>query len=298
MSETVRFPKAKPIPASVADLVQNFSVEATPDQIMKVRRLEHRLAPGTRVYVPCLATTQPEDVARACAHLSAARMRPVPHLAARALASRAALASSLGRFRDAGAEALLLVGGDIPEPAGPFGSALDVLETGLLADYEFHQIGFAGYPDGHPLISESDLFETLAAKAVYARESGAYVWLTSQFTFSATPITDWVNKLAERGIDLPVRVGVPGPAKLQSLLGFAMKMGAATSAQVIDRQRNIVRMPVNQWTPYTLLADLARHRRSCAHSRLVGVHVYTFGGFAHAVQWMQNFDERVEDQAG
>ena len=48
---------------------------------------------------------------------------------------------------------VLLLGGDEPKAKGPFADSLEILESGLLRDSGIREIGVAGYPEGHPRIS-------------------------------------------------------------------------------------------------------------------------------------------------
>ena len=56
-------------------------------------------------------------------------LRPVPHLAARMVTSKKHLQTLLAQLQEFGASELFLVGGDAPEPFGPFTDSLQVLET-------------------------------------------------------------------------------------------------------------------------------------------------------------------------
>ncbi|MGI9523338.1 MAG: hypothetical protein ACR2PG_17020 [Hyphomicrobiaceae bacterium] len=283
----------------VAELAAGFSIEATPEQITREKSLENLLPPGTEVYVPSLPGSDPGNVVDACARLIAAQLKPVPHIAVRTIADAKSLERRLRGLRSVGADRLLLIAGDSALPAGPFASTLDVLATGCLKQQGFRKIGFAGHPEGHPCVDEHDLWRALLAKLSYAEETNSKIWLNTQFTFAAPSIHLWLDQLDARGISLPVRVGIPGPAQLRSLLSFAMKLGVATSARALSRRPETTQLLFRQWTPLELICELAAYLASHPKSSLSGLHVFSFGGFAYAAGWMQSLQvtniENAED---
>src|SRR3989475_12899519 len=85
------------------------------------------------------------------ARLKRAGLRPVPHVAARRIASRDALDEYLARAAgEAGVDSALVIGGDSDRASGPFESSLALLETGLFQRHGIEHIGVGGYPDGPP----------------------------------------------------------------------------------------------------------------------------------------------------
>ena len=53
--------------------------------------------------------------------------------------------------------------------------------------------------------------------------------IATQFCFEAAPVIAWANRLAAEGITLPIHIGVAGPAKLQTLIKFAISCGVGAS---------------------------------------------------------------------
>ena len=104
------------------------------------------------------------------------------------------------------------IGGDLAAPAGPFFAAMEVIESGLLQSRGIVEVGIAAYPDGHPRLGPTELDRALAAKVEAAAETGLAVHIVTQFGFSAPAILNWIARLRDQGIDLPVRVGLAGPA--------------------------------------------------------------------------------------
>jgi methylenetetrahydrofolate reductase (NADPH) len=286
MSETLHRPAAISAVPDVATLARGFSIEATPRQIQEQNDLAAILPAATELFVPRLPNTAFSETVAACRVAKAAGMLPVPHMPARALCSLAQLDADLAALAEAGVDTLLLVAGDDPEPLGPFANTLDVLETGLLQIHGQRQLRFAGHPEGHPVADEATLLAAMRTKLDYARATASNIQFISQFAFEAAPVTEWIDRLAAAGIDAPVRAGIPGPAKLRALLGFAMKLGMAKSARALSRKPETARLLFGQWTPEALLRDLDIYRAGRPGTRLAGVHVFAFGGLAHAANWM------------
>lgn len=292
-------PRAEaPVSSSVADLVQNYSIEASAGQVVQIRHLYRLLPVRTRVYILSPGDANIWDMARACQHVAGARLHPVPVVRPRAIPNRSVLVSMLGRYQDAGAEALMIADDDCGQPAGPFRESRDILETGILERRDFRQIGCTAYPTGNSGISDIALFERIAAQAAYARETGAYLWLTTAHTFTAKPVVEWLNRLAGRGINLPVRVGIPGPVDSRLPTAITTPPGTMPAIPLLSRTAAFARSPICQWSSDKLLLELADHRTRSAHSRLIGIHVSPLGRFARAARWMQSFDERIECWVG
>jgi len=274
-----------PSKSTLRTLLADFSIEATPGQVAKSTAFTADLAPGSEVYVPFLPGAPFQETVDAVRTLAEAGMRPVPHLPARAIPGRDALRQRLDDLRGAGADTLLLIAGDLAEPAGRFTSTLDILETGLLRDYGFDRLGVAGHPEGHPVADKTELRRAMATKAAYADETGAKMWLVTQFTFSADPVIAWLDEIEADSIALPVRVGLPGPAKLRTLISFALKSGVAASARMLAKRPDMANMLFKRWYPDEVLDGLAAHKTNRPDSLLSGVHVYAFGGLKTSATW-------------
>lgn len=269
---------------SLRQLVEGYSVEATPRQLDHAGSLAS-LPSGSCVYVPYLPRASMADTVRACRRLAAEGFRAVPHVAARAAASREKLDEQLARLSEAGAAALLLIAGDRRRPAGPFGSTLDVLDSGLLQTHGFRHVGVAGHPEGHPVADAQTLAAALHRKSAYAAETGTRMWIVTQFVFSADPVIGWVDWLREEGIELPVRIGLPGPAKAQTLLRYALQCGIGASSRMLARRPDAAMQLLGRWTPEAMLPALARYKDESPASGIAGLHVFTFGGLLQSIDF-------------
>jgi methylenetetrahydrofolate reductase (NADPH) len=235
-----------------------------------------------RVYVSAVpARPAKAQIDVACA-LAAAGYEPVPHVAVRSFASSAALDAHLARLAEAAkVRRVLIIGGDLATPAGPFHEAIEVIESGLLQARGIVEIGIAGYPDGHPRLTTDDLDRALAAKLEAAGETGLGVHVVTQWGFSAPAIIAWISRLRDLGIDHPVRVGLAGPVTLTGLVRYARICGVSASVQGLARDAGLARQLFGLITPDLVLRPLAET------SQLgdVAPHIFSFGGLAAAARW-------------
>ena len=282
---TVIVPPSEPERARASEavraLVADFSIEATPKQVAAAPDLAAMLPVGCSVYVPFLSGADIADSAVTCAELAAAGLRPVPHLPARALASRARLDDWLVRLAVAGADSVLLIAGDLETPNGPFADTLAILDSGALERHGFRRVGVAGHPEGHPFAGPDELDRALRHKAAYAAATDTEMWLVTQFVFAADPVRRWLDRLDAAGIDLPVRIGLPGPTRMRTLVSFALQCGVGASARMLQRRQDLAKLLVKRWNPDELLAALAAR---CG-GRIAGVHVFPFGGLRRSAEW-------------
>ena len=270
---------------TLREFARDATMEVTPARINGGPPLSRLLVPGTRVYVPFLPQAALADTVAACRCLVAEDLVPVPHFAARAMESRDDASRFLAALNEAGVRSLQLIAGDRRTPAGPFRDTLDVFESGILLEHGFRRIGVSGYPDGHPAVSREQLDRALAAKCDYAARTGSELWIVTQFVFSSQTTIDWLERLQQASVPLPVYIGVPGPTKLKTLIAYAAQCGVSVSARLLRKKPNAARL-VTAWTPDGLLRDLALHRASAVPSPLSGIHLFPFGGIERAVGWL------------
>lgn len=272
--------------ARLTTLLAGFSLEMTGKDVSDLAAARELLPPGTRVNITSLASEDlPLRLAAATA-VKAYGMTPVPHLSARRLTSRAELAQTLTALHRAGAsENLFIAGGDPDRPLGPFPDSLSVITEGLLETHGVRRVSVTGYPEGHPGIPDHVLWPTLVDKLAALEARGLAAEVITQFGFDADPVLDWIAAVRERGLTVPVRVGVPGPAGARRLLRFATRLGVATGAGLARRYGADLLATAG---PERFLEALATDYHPDRHG-VVGLHFYTFGGLRATAQWTTGF---------
>ncbi len=240
------------------------------------------IAAGRRVYISAVPTRPPAAQVDVACRLAAAGFEPVPHIAVRGFPSNAALDSHVARLVEAAkVRRVLVIGGDLATPTGPFHAAIEVIESGLLQARGIAEIGIAGYPEGHPRLTTDDLDRSLAAKLEAAGETGLGVHIVTQWGFSAPAIIAWISRLRDLGIDHPVRIGLAGPVSLAGLTRFARICGVSASVQGLARDAGLVRQLFGMITPDLVLRPLAQ----ADGLGDIAPHIFSFGGLAAAARW-------------
>ncbi len=123
------------------------------------------------------------------------------------------------------------------------------------------RIGIAGHPEGNPDITkihgEAVLLAALREKQAYLKSHGLEGFIATQFLFEARPVADWARQLRQSGIDLPIYVGVPGPATIKTLVKYAAMCGVGNSARFIRKQAMNITKLLTVNTPDEFVAGLA-----------------------------------------
>lgn len=270
-------------------LLSGFSIEMTGKDVEALRGAQGILPPGTRVNVTYLGNEDLPLRLGAAAAVREAGLRPVPHISARRLGSAAELEKFLAALADAGAvEDLFVVGGDPAEPMGPYPDSLAVIRSGLPAGYGARHISIAGYPEGHPDIPDEVLWSSLLAKTAALEDQGLDASIITQFGFDTAPALAWLEELRGRGVTAPVRIGVPGPAGIKRLLGYARRFGVGTSAGIAQKYGFSLTNLLGTAGPDRFLRELAAAWNPARHGT-VQLHFYTFGGLRATAEWVRDF---------
>jgi methylenetetrahydrofolate reductase (NADPH) len=281
-------PKITPaVPAEaaqhIAGFLRDFSIEATRPTSADLDELKSA-APGIgRIYLSAVPTRPLSDLAAFSTAVQAAGFEPIPHLAVRNIESDNALNGLLARLTNqAGVRRLLVIAGDRDQPQGPFASAVEVIESGILQRHGIMEIGIAGYPNGHPRISTDVLHHALAAKIEAARQTGLDIHIVTQFGFSAEQIAAWIFHLRDLGVEYQVRIGMAGPTNLATLLRYAKRGGVAASAQGLTRQGGLLKHLVGTSAPDGIIRQLAETGGRLGN---VAAHFFSFGGIGKTARW-------------
>lgn len=276
------------IETRVRDLARDFTIELLPAEVEALGAdLDDLLPPGTRVYLPHLAKADLADRVRAAARLAKAGLLPVPHVAARRLASAEELGDMAARFSgEAGVGRYLVLGGDRNEPAGPFDSALAILRTGTLQRNGVEEIGVAGHPEGHPRVADDVLERALCDKQAFASAAGLGFRIATQFTFHADPVIHWLHGPHARCTPgAPVEVGLPGLADIRTLMDFGRRCGVKTSLVMLVRNMLRVLRLAGTFDPGRIVVALAREAPADAGRDLHTLHLYPFGSVRQTARW-------------
>jgi methylenetetrahydrofolate reductase (NADPH) len=270
----------------VSTVLDDFSMEMTGKDVTKVENAARVIPPGTRINVTFLEN---EDLAMRVAAAAAVKrlgFTPVPHISARRLKSQEMLEEFLTGLRDVGATGdVFSVGGDPAVPLGPYEDSLALIESGVLQQYGVKHVSIGGYPDGHPDIATDVLWSALEKKAAALSRLDLPGAVITQVDFDVDRVLSWVAEVREHGVELPIRVGVPGPASVKLLLGFAGRLGISTSTTIAKKYGLSVSNLLTKAGPENFIRGLRAGLDPGQHG-VVKLHFYTFGGFKTTAEWI------------
>jgi methylenetetrahydrofolate reductase (NADPH) len=185
-------------------------------------------------------------------------------------------------------QALLLAGG-VAEPMGTFDSSMQLLESGLFDKAGFTRLHVAGHPEGNkdidPKGGTANVEAALRWKNDFANRTDAKMALATQFAFDAKPIIAWVERLKAEGIHLPVHIGIAGPAKLQTLIKFAIACGVGPSLKVLQKRAMDVTKLMLPYEPTDVIRALAAHKAANPDFGIESVHFFPLGGIKTNATW-------------
>ena len=273
--------------ACTAELVVNGSLEMSPERSSEVAAVAAQLPAGTRVYINHLPRHGLAQSLTALARVREAGLEPVPHIAARRIASRGELTTFLVKaVREAGVTKVLLIGGDDPQPLGPYADGIAVLSEGILDDCGVREVGLPGYPEGHSRIPQAALDQALIDKLALAQAQGLGASIVTQFSFAPARIVEYCSELARKLPDVPVHVGMAGPTDAVTLLRFAQRCGVSNSLRAMGAQgMGAVRLFMHT-DPSEQLSALAQYCLRHDDCNVVGAHLFSFGAAAKSAAWM------------
>jgi methylenetetrahydrofolate reductase (NADPH) len=232
-----------------------------------VERVTDLVPLTTTLTVTCLPHHGIERTMRTAVQLGVLGYNVIPHLAARSLRDRAELTGILRDCDAAGIREVFVIGGDRKQPAGPYESALPLLED--IAQYTggLMRAGIAGYPEGHPSAGPVDMLDALLAKQHLASH------VVTQMCFAPEKILDFAALLRREGVELPVWAGVAGSVPRTKLVSLATQIGVGSSLKFLSRKGPLARKLLSGelYSPQSLVSGLESQP-----ANLAGIHLYSF----------------------
>ncbi|WP_438976450.1 methylenetetrahydrofolate reductase [Roseicyclus sp.] len=275
-------------PQSLEGILAGYSIEVMPRTAEKVEDFRALLPKGTRVYIAHIDGTPFDEMLATAKRLSAEGYTPMPHFPARTIPDRATLADWIARYQgEAGVTEGLILAGGIPAAHGEYHSSMQLLETGLFDGFD--RLHVAGHPEGNrdidPKGGEAEVMAALKWKQDFANRSDAAFAMATQFAFEAGPVLDWTDRLAANGVTMPVHLGVAGPAKLQTLIKFAIACGVGASLSVLQKRAKDVTKLLLPFEPTEILSDLAAARAQGRGQQIEAIHFFPLGGIKTNANW-------------
>jgi len=243
------------------------------------------LPTGCSVSVTCSPTKGIEPTLEISAELQAAGHHAVPHIAARLVEGREHVEKIAARINEHGITEIFVVGGD-PDPVGPYADGLSLMKDLLPLCQTVRIVGVPSYPDHHTVIPDAALDEALLAKQALIKELGLEGFTSTQMCFNVKTIEQWLRRQRERGLTLPVHLGVPGAVDRTRLLSLGMRLGIGSSLRYLRKNSGAIMriFSPSSYDPDKLITPLSRHADELG---IDGLHLFTFNSIDSTVAWQQ-----------
>lgn len=283
-------PTTTEVAPEVESFLDGYSIEVMPRTAEKVDDFRDLLPSGTRVYIAHIEGTPIEDMVQTAARLNSEGFPVMPHFPARIIKDHRTLNDWIARYQgEADVKQALLLAGGVTTPHGDFESSMQLLETGAFGAAGFERLHVAGHPEGNKDIdpdgSRLNVDAALQWKQKFSESSDASMAIATQFAFEADPIIAWANGLKEAGVDIPVHIGIAGPAKLQTLIKFSIACGVGASLRVLQRRAKDVTKLLLPFEPTDVISDLAKHKAANPDFNVTNVHFFPLGGIKTNAKW-------------
>lgn len=274
----------------VEALLQDYSIEVMPRTAEKIDDFRDFLPKGTRVYIAHIEGTPINDMVGTAKRVAAEGYPVMPHFPARIIKDEATLADWIARYQgEAGVDQALLLAGGVDKPHGDYHSSMQLMESGLFDKAGFKRLHCAGHPEGNKDIdadgSTKNVDEALRWKQMFSERTDAKMALATQFAFEPKPIIEWANAVQSAGIDIPIHIGIAGPAKLQTLIKFAIACGVGPSLKVLQKRAMDVTKLLLPYEPTDVLTELAAHKAANPDFNITNVHFFPLGGIKTNAKW-------------
>jgi methylenetetrahydrofolate reductase (NADPH) len=212
----------------------------------------------------------------------------VPHVAARLVADQEHLREIVDRLGEIGVREIFVIAGDARVAQGKFEGAHDLLVALAEMKHDLDEIGISGYPESHPFISDEATIQTMFDKEPHAS------YIVSQLCLDPGVITWWIGAVRERGVSLPIYVGIPGVTPRRKLVQISGRIGVGDSVRFLRKQGGVVTRLLLRGSigPGYLLEGL-----SPQIAKIAGFHVYTFNELHGTEQWRQETLEHLGQAA-
>jgi methylenetetrahydrofolate reductase (NADPH) len=284
--------RGQPAARGLHDLIRGHSIEVLPRTAARVEDFPALLAQGTRIYIAHVDGTPFDDMLATARRLRADGFPVMPHIPARSLSGSDELALWIRRYREEAdvTEALVIAGG-AAQARGDLTDTMQLLETGLFDAHGFTRLHVAGHPEGNLDIDRrggtGGVDAALRLKQDFSERTDAEMAIVTQFGFAAQPVIAWAERIRAAGITLPVHVGIAGPARMQTLIRFAVACGVGASLQVLQKRARDVSKLVRPYEPTEVLLELADYKAQHPKGPIDTIHFFPLGGIHASAEWTE-----------
>ena len=268
---------------AIKNFLDGFSVEVTPKAASKIENFEDYIPSGTLVYIAHIEGTPIEEMVATAKKINEQGFCAMPHFPARIIKDKNVLEDWISRYKnEANVSNALLIAGGSNKPYGEYDSSIQLIESELFDKEGFNNIHIAGHPEGSmdidPDGTTTNVDQALSWKNEFSKRTDANMAITTQFSFDASSVITWANNIKESGIDIPIHIGIAGPAKLQTLLRYSIECGVGASIKIIQKRAKDLTKLLLPYKPTNIITELATYKANNPSFNIEKVHFFPLGG--------------------
>ena len=268
---------------AIKNFLDGFSIEVTPRAAAKIDNFADLIPEGTLIYIAHIEGTPIEEMVATAKKINEQGFSPMPHFPARIIKDKNVLQDWISKYQnEANVKNGLLIAGGANKPYGEYDSSIQLIESELFDKANFQNLHIAGHPEGSmdidPDGSTKNVDQALSWKNEFSKRTDAKMAITTQFSFDADSVISWANNLKKSGIDIPIHIGIAGPAKLQTLLKYSIECGVGASIKIIQKRAMDLTKLLLPYKPTTIITDLANYKANNPSFNIEKVHFFPLGG--------------------
>ena len=274
------------------DFVSGYSIEVVPNSAAKIESFKEILPINTRVYIAHLETENIATMVATAKRINEEGFKVMPHIPARIIQNQTMLNDWISMYQnEAGVDEALLLAGGSTDPVGEFDSSIQLIESGLFDKAGFKRLHIAGHPEGckdiDPEGGNKNVSAALSWKQEFFKRTDASMAIATQFCFDADIVKKWAEDIKKDGIDIPIHIGIAGPAKLQTLIKFSVECGIGASMKILTKRAKDITKLLLPYKPTQILKDLAEYKSKDPELNIEQVHFFPIGGIKQTTDWLE-----------
>ena len=268
---------------AIKNFLDGFSIEVTPRAAAKIDNFAELIPKGTLIYIAHIEGTSIDEMVATAKKINEQGFSPMPHFPARIIKDKNVLQDWISKYQnEANVKNGLLIAGGANKPYGEYDSSIQLIESELFDKADFQNLHIAGHPEGSmdidPDGSTKNVDQALSWKNEFSKRTDAKMAITTQFSFDADSVIRWANNVKESGIDIPIHIGIAGPAKLQTLLRYSIECGVGASIKIIQKRAMDLTKLLLPYKPTNIITELATHKANNPSFNIEKVHFFPLGG--------------------
>ena len=276
----------------LTNFLKGFSLEVTPRAAAKIENFSELIPKGTLIYIAHIEGTPIEEMVETAKKINDQGYSPMPHFPARIIKNEQVLQDWISQYKnEANVENALLIAGGSNKPYGDFDSSVQLIESELFDVAGFKNLHIAGHPEGNKDIDNdgttSNIDKALSWKNEFSKRTDATMAITTQFCFDSETVINWANDIKNNGIDLPIHIGIAGPAKLQTLLKYSLECGVGASIKILQKRAMDLTKLLLPYKPTQILSELAEYKFDNPDFNIEKVHFFPLGGIKQVSKFVE-----------